>query len=70
MPVYYHATRCVYAFIELIFADKSPFTEVNLRAVRLAVLREEQEEMQQRGLVLDHSPASFISLGLDVEQYQ
>lgn len=37
---------------------------------RLAALRDEQEEMRQHGVVQDNTPASFICLGLDLENAQ
>lgn len=43
---------------------------VTFNAVRLAILREEQEDMRLRGRIDDNSPASFICLGIEIEHMQ
>ena len=46
------------------------FVEENYHAARLAVLRAEQDDMREQGIVQDDSPASFICLGIELENAQ
>ncbi|KAI0795176.1 hypothetical protein BC629DRAFT_1439482 [Irpex lacteus] len=43
---------------------------VTFNAVRLAILREEEEDMRLRGRIDDNSPAAFICLGIEIEHMQ
>ena len=44
--------------------------EANYHAARLAVLQAEQDEMQDQRIVRDDSPATFICLGIELENLQ
>lgn len=44
--------------------------EANYHVARLAVLQAEQNEMRDRGIMQDDSPASFICLGIELENLQ
>ena len=43
---------------------------ISFNVVRLAILREEEQENRQLGSAVDNSPGSFICLGLEVEAMQ
>ena len=43
---------------------------ISFNVVRLAILREEEQENRQLGRAVDNSPGSFICLGLEVEAMQ